>query len=320
MIHYLETGSALGPISIQELFAMLTFQIPRHCEYCPRRCGADRTVTAGFCGAGPQLKVARAALHHWEEPCISGTNGSGTVFFSSCTLQCCYCQNYPISAEGFGKEITVDRLSDIFLRLQQQGAHNINLVTATQWLPWVIPALENARERGLIVPIVYNSGGYETEETIERLKDIVDIWLADVKYVSSALSAELSNAKDYFDICRKAVRSMLSQAPRPIYDENGILQKGVILRHLALPGHVDDSFAVLDWMSTLPADSFIPSIMSQYTPFYKAAEHGLGRRITSYEYRRVVEHAIDLGLTDGFMQEKSSAREEYTPPFDLEGV
>lgn len=299
---------------------MLTPNIPSHCEYCPRHCGADRTKAAGVCGAGPVLKVARAALHHWEEPCISGTGGSGTVFFSGCSLQCCYCQNYKISAEAFGKEIPAERLTEIFLRLQEQGAHNINLVTATQWLPWVLPALDEARARGLHIPIVYNTGGYETVETVELLRSYVDIWLADVKYVSPALSGELSKAPDYFSVCRKAVAAMLEQAPRPVYGEDGILQKGVILRHLALPGHVDDSLAVLDWMATLPAGSFIPSLMSQYTPFYKGAEHGLGRRITTYEYRRVVEHAMDLGLTEGFMQEKSSAREEYTPPFDLEGV
>lgn len=299
---------------------MYTPNIPVHCEYCPRRCGADRTRSAGMCGAGSTLKVARAALHHWEEPCISGTGGSGTVFFSGCSLQCCYCQNYKISAEAFGKEISVERLTEIFLGLQAQDAHNINLVTATQWLPWVISALDAARAQGLHIPIVYNTGGYETADTVALLRDYVDIWLADVKYISPALSGELSNAPDYFAVCRDAVTAMLEQAPKPIYDENGILQKGVILRHLALPGHVDDSLAVLDWMATLPRGSFIPSLMSQYTPFYKGAEHGLGRRITTYEYRRVVDHAIDLGLTDGFMQEKSSAREEYTPPFDLEGV
>ena len=294
--------------------------IPQHCTLCPRQCGADRTHFAGCCGAGPVLKVARAALHHWEEPCLSGTRGSGTVFFSGCSLKCCYCQNYPISAEGLGKEITAGRLAEIFLELQQQGAHNINLVTATQWLPWVVEALELARQKGLCLPIVYNTGGYETVETVSMLKDHVDIWLADMKYVSPALSGDLSAAPDYYEVCEKAIAAMIRQCPRPVFDSEGILQKGVILRHLALPGHVDDSLAVLDRMARLPKGSFIPSLMSQYTPFYKAAEHGLGRRITTYEYRKVISRAIDLGLCDGFMQEKSSAKEEYTPPFDLEGV
>ncbi len=299
---------------------MLSVTIPKHCTLCPRLCGADRTKAPGRCGAGGKLKVARAALHHWEEPCISGSKGSDTVFFSGCSLQCCYCQNYPISAEGFGKEIPPDRLAEIFLHLQAQGAHNINLVTPTQWLPWILPALQNAKENGLTIPIVYNTGGYETKETVQALGGVVDIWLADVKYVSPALGKELSNAEDYFSVCEAAVQEMIRQVPKPIFNRDGLMQKGVILRHLALPGHTDDSFAVLDWMATLPAGSFLLSLMSQYTPFYKGAEHGLGRRITSYEYRKVVDHALALGLDSGFMQEKSSAREEYTPPFDLEGV
>ena len=291
------------------------------CELCPRRCGADRTRQAGYCGAGQTLRVARAALHFWEEPCISGTKGSGTVFFSGCPLKCCYCQNWKISAEGFGKEISQERLTEIFLELQAKGAHNLNLVTATPWLEWVLPALDEARRQGCTLPVVYNTGGYETVETVRRLARYVDIWLADVKYVSPELAREYSGAADYFPVCEAAVRQMLAQTGAPVFDEEGILQKGVILRHLALPGCLADSRAVLDWMATLPRGSFIPSLMSQYTPFYKAAEHkNLRRRISSWEYRQVIDRAVDLGLTEGYMQEKSSAREEYTPPFDLEGV
>ena len=295
--------------------------IPTHCTLCPRHCGADRTKAAGFCGAGPELKVARAALHHWEEPCLSGNRGSGTVFFSGCSLRCCYCQNWNISAEGFGKAISTDRLSRIFLELQAQGAHNINLVTATQWLPWVLPALDEARAQGLSLPVVYNTGGYETVETVKLLAGYVDVWLADVKYIDPALSERYSAAPDYFEVCSAAVRQMIAQTGAPVYDQDGILQKGVILRHLALPGSLKDSQAILRWMAELPRGSFIPSLMSQYTPFYKAAEmKPLNRRISTWEYRQVVDTAIELGLTDGYMQEKSSAREEYTPPFDLEGV
>lgn len=295
--------------------------IPVSCTLCPRRCKADRTRAAGFCGAGPVLKVARAALHYWEEPCISGTRGSGTVFFSGCSLKCCYCQNWNISAEGFGKEIDVQRLTEIFLELQEKGAHNLNLVTATQWLPWVLPALDNARTRGLTLPVVYNTGGYETVETVQALADYVDIWLADVKYVSPELAQRYSAAPDYFEVCSAAVRQMLAQTGAPKTDADGILQSGVILRHLALPGALEGSKAVLHWMASLPAGSFIPSLMSQYTPFYKAAQtKPLNRRISTWEYRQVIDTAIDLGLTDGYMQQKSSAREEYTPPFDLEGV
>ena len=303
-------------------------QLPQHCTLCPRACGANRAAGAvGVCGAGNTLRVARAALHHWEEPCLSGdpeaATGSGTVFFSGCTLRCCYCQNFPISQQGVGKEISAARLAEIFLELQQGGAKNINLVTATQFLPWVIEALDTARARGLRLPIVYNTGGYETVETVKALQGYVDIWLADFKYASREVSAELSAAADYPAVAEAALRQMLLQTGAPVYDADGYLQRGVIVRHLALPGHTQDSLAVLQTLARLreeTATPFVPSLMSQFTPFYKAAEHGLGRRITSYEYRKVIDEAVRLGLTDGYMQEKSSAQEEYTPPFDLQGV
>lgn len=303
-------------------------QLPQHCTLCPRACGANRAAGAvGVCGAGDTLRVARAALHHWEEPCLSGdpeaATGSGTVFFSGCTLRCCYCQNFPISQQGVGKEISAARLSEIFLELQQGGAKNINLVTATQFLPWVIEALDTARAQGLHLPIVYNTGGYETVETVKALQGYVDIWLADFKYASCEVGAELSAAADYPAVAEAALRQMLLQTGAPVYDIDGYLQRGVIVRHLALPGHTQDSLAVLQTLARLHDETaipFVPSLMSQFTPFYKAAEHGLGRRITSYEYRKVIDEAVRLGLTDGYMQEKSSAREEYTPPFDLQGV
>ena len=301
-----------------------SFDIPSRCALCPRRCGADRAAgQAGYCGAAGTLKVARAALHFWEEPCISGTRGSGTVFFSGCALKCCYCQNYPVSAEHFGREITVERLAEIFLELQGQGAHNINLVTPGQWQPWIIAALDKARADGLRLPIVCNTGGYETAESVARWQGYIDIWLADLKYVSPALSAQLSAAPDYFAVARTAIEAMMAQAGRPVCDAEGMMRRGVILRHLALPGHIDDSFAVLDQMAAWnDADPgcFVPSLMSQYTPFYKAKEAGIGRRITTYEYRRVVNYAVDKGLAAGYMQQRSSAKEEYTPAFDLSGV
>lgn len=300
------------------------FAAPQRCALCPRRCGADRRAgQTGFCGAGDTVKVARAALHFWEEPCISGARGSGTVFFSGCALKCCYCQNWPVSAEGRGKPVSVQRLAEIFLELQAQGAHNINLVTPGQWRPWITAALDIARAGGLQLPIVCNTGGYETTESVAAWDGYVDIWLTDLKYRDSALSAALSAAPDYFAAARQAIEAMLRQAGPPVYDREGLLQRGVIIRHLALPGHLDDSFAVLDqlavWQREAPG-CFIPSLMSQYTPFYRAAEHGLGRRITRYEYRKLVDRAVDLGLTAGYMQQKSSAKEEYTPSFDLTGV
>ena len=301
-----------------------SFDIPSRCALCPRRCGADRAAgQAGYCGAAGTLKVARAALHFWEEPCISGARGSGTVFFSGCALKCCYCQNYPVSAENFGREITVERLAEIFLELQGQGAHNINLVTPGQWQPWIIAALDKARADGLRLPIVCNTGGYETAESVARWQGYIDIWLADLKYVSPALSAQLSAAPDYFAVAKTAIEAMMAQAGRPVCDAEGMMRRGVILRHLALPGHIDDSFAVLDQMAAWnDADPgcFVPSLMSQYTPFYKAKEAGIGRRITTYEYRRVVNYAVDKGLAAGYMQQRSSAKEEYTPAFDLSGV
>lgn len=303
-------------------------QLPNHCKLCPRACGADRTAgNAGVCGADNRLRVARAALHHWEEPCLSGApdapTGSGTVFFTGCALGCCYCQNYAISQQGLGKEIDESRLAEIFLELQEKGAQNINLVTATQWLPWVTSALDDARRRGLNLPVVYNTGGYETPDTIQTLEPYVDIWLTDYKYASPALAAELSRAKDYPAVADEALCLMLRQTGAPVFGEDGFLRRGVIVRHLALPGHAEDSLAVLRRLAQIRRETGVPfltSLMSQFTPFYHAQDHGLGRRITSYEYRKVVEEALALGLTDGYMQEKSSAREEYTPPFDLEGV
>ena len=303
-------------------------QLPHRCRICPRACGADRAAGhTGYCGADDKLVVARAALHHWEEPCLSGApddaRGSGTVFFSGCALRCCYCQNYPISQQGVGKAITAQHLAEIFLRLQQNGARNLNLVTATQYLPWVLEALDSARSAGLSLPVVYNTGGYETVETVKALDGYVDVWLADFKYTSPDLSDRFSSARDYPAVAEAALRQMLIQTGAPVYDAEGFLQRGVIVRHLALPGCTEDSFAVLQTLARIRKETgvpFVPSLMSQFTPFYKAAEHGLGRRITTYEYRKVIDEAIRLGLTDGYMQEKSSAREEYTPPFNLEGV
>lgn len=296
-------------------------KLPVSCALCPRKCGADRAAgQTGMCGGGATVKVARAALHHWEEPCLSGTRGSGTVFFSGCALQCCFCQNYAISAACFGKELTTHQLADVFLRLQAQGAHNLNLVTAGHWTPWVLDALALAGS-ALTIPIVYNTGGYETAETLAALDSVVDIYLTDLKFCSSVRSTEYANAPDYFDVAFAAAKTMLAQTGPPVFDADGLLQRGVIVRHLALPGATEDSFAVLHAMASLPKDSFLVSVMSQYTPCYKAAEHGaLGRRISTYEYRKVVNAAVDLDLLHGFMQERSSAKEEYTPLFDLEGL
>ena len=293
------------------------------CTLCPRMCGADRTKAPGFCGASHQIKAARAALHQWEEPCISGTAGSGTVFFSGCTLKCVFCQNYPLSHENFGKEISTARLAEIFLVLQEKGAHNINLVTATQYLPSIRQALELARP-ALHIPVVYNSGGYERTETIREFSDCIDIWLPDLKYYDSGLSEKYSAAGNYFSMASGAIKEMIRLSGGLAWDpENpGLLKKGVVIRHMVLPGAKDDSIRLLHWIKEeLPPGHFLLSILSQYTPFYKSSQYPeIRRRITTYEYQKVVDTAIGLGLTDGYMQEKSSAKEEYTPPFDLSGI
>ncbi len=302
----------------------LSFRQYQNCRLCPRRCSADRTVSFGFCGCSSQMKAARAALHMWEEPCISGTRGSGTIFFSGCTLGCCFCQNYPISQEGFGAEISPEQLAEIMLRLQDQGAHNISLVTADQYLPSILPALDQVRHR-LTIPVVYNCGGYQRTEIVKALKDYVDIWLPDLKYQSETLSARYSRAADYFACASGAIAQMIRQTGAPVFDESGLLRSGVIIRHMVLPQAKEDSIALLAWMrDELPKDQFLISLMSQYTPFYRAKKGGpypeISRRVTSYEYQKVVDAALDFGLSRGYMQQRSSAREEYTPPFDLEGI
>lgn len=286
-------------------------------------CGINRTKSLGFCQTGAAVKVARAALHLWEEPCISGENGSGAVFFSGCTLKCIFCQNYTLSHENFGREITVKRLSEIFLELQSQGAHNINLVTATQYLPSVKEALDLIKGR-LVIPIVYNCGGYERPETLREYSGYIDIYLPDLKYFDRNLSRKYSAAKDYFSNASAAITEMIRLAGGLTWnpDSPSLLKKGVIIRHMVLPGAKEDSIKLLHWMKeSLPENQYLLSLMSQYTPFYKSGIYPeINRRITTYEYEKVVDTAIELGLMNGYMQEKSSAKEEYTPPFDLSGV
>lgn len=284
-------------------------------------CRADRSTASGYCKAPDGILASRAALHFWEEPCISGTGGSGAIFFSGCTLRCCFCQNYKISRTPRGKSISSERLAEIFLELQDQGAHNINLVTATHYLPWILPALDMVKEK-LHIPVVYNCGGYERLETIQALSSYVDIWLPDLKYFSSDLSRRYSQAPDYFARASAAVRQMILQTGTPVFGDRGIMQKGVIIRHLVLPGQKEDSLQLIKWMAEeLPEKQFYISLLSQYTPYEKNPDFPeLNRRITSYEYQKVVEAALEAGLEQGFMQKRTSAKEEYTPSFAYQGL
>lgn len=286
------------------------------CTLCPRRCGVDRSVKTGFCGMSENPKVARAALHFWEEPCISGTRGSGTIFFAGCTLRCAFCQNWQISHEGYGKEITAARLADLFKMLEDQGAHNINLVTATPFTHAVLDALESYRPG---IPIVWNTGGYEALDTLKLLSGAVDIYLPDLKHVSPRLASLCAGAPDYFDVALAALQEMCRQTGPAVYDAEGIMQKGTLVRHLILPGCTVDSCRVLSALAEHLPQGTPVSLMRQYTPIPQCAIKGLDRRITDQEYARVLDHFQSLGLT-GYTQEEESADAAYTPPFDLTGL
>ncbi|MBE5783444.1 MAG: radical SAM protein [Clostridiales bacterium] len=286
------------------------------CELCPRECRVDREIQKGYCGMGLQPKIARAALHFWEEPCISGTRGSGTIFFSGCTLRCAYCQNYPISHEGQGKEITPYRLAEIFKMLEEKGAHNINLVTGTPFVPAILEALSIYKPH---IPMLWNCGGYEKVETLKLLEGAIDIYLPDFKHVSPRLSALCAGAPDYFERASQAILEMCRQTGAPQYDENGILQKGTLIRHLILPGCTMDSIKVLNYIAENIPKGTPVSLMRQYSPVPWCKIKGLDRRVTDAEYERVLSHYQLLELS-GYTQEKESADTAYTPPFDLTGV
>ena len=287
------------------------------CTLCPRSCGIDRTKGRGFCGMGDGPVVARAAKHLWEEPCISGTDGRGTgaVFFSGCTLKCAFCQNMPISRDGFGREISVQRLADIFKELEDQGVHSLDLVTGTQFIPSILDALDLYTPR---VPVVWNSGGYEKVSTLRMLEGYVQVYLPDLKHVSSRLSGLCAGAEDYFEMAGEALLEMRRQTGRNVYGGDGILQRGMVVRHLVLPGCTSDSCDVLRFLAEkLPG---VPvSLMRQYTPVEACTIPGLNRRITDREYQRVLDMAEMLGVT-GYTQEKESAAESFVPPFNGEGV
>lgn len=291
------------------------------CNICPRKCNAERLPLAengeGFCGLGGAPKIARAALHFWEEPPISGENGSGTVFFSGCNLGCIFCQNKKISRGRFGKTVTPERLREIYEELINKGAHNINLVTPTHFADAVLASLEPK----LSVPVVYNCGGYESVETLKRFEGKIQIYLPDIKYSDNALAKKYSAAPDYFETAKEAVKEMYRQTGKYNIGDDGIMKKGVIIRHLILPGQLENTKKVIDWVK----NEFAPgevlfSLMSQFTPVEGCNTDELYRRLTKDEYSEIADYLFESGIEDGFMQELSSAKEEYIPPFDLEGV
>lgn len=291
------------------------------CSLCPRMCMADREITTGYCGVKNTLRVARAALHFWEEPCISGEEGSGAVFFTGCNLRCVFCQNFQIARAEQGKEITVERLSEIFLELQAQKANNINLVTATHYVPQVVEALKKAKEQGLHIPVVYNCGGYETVDTLKRLEGLVDIYLPDFKYVDTERAKRYSHAKNYPEVAKAALAEMVRQQPEAEFDERDIMKKGVIVRHLMLPGGIKDSKAVVKYLYETYGDQIYISLMNQYTPLPHVAEYPeINRKVKKFEYDRLVDYAISLGVENGFIQEGETAEESFIPAFTNEGV
>lgn len=289
---------------------------------CPRGCGADRlNGQTGFCGAGASVRLARASLHHWEEPCISGSRGSGTVFFAHCSLGCAYCQNAAISNGQAGLEIGTERLAEIFLELQQKGAHNINLVTADHYLPQTLDALDIALCSGLDIPVAYNCSGWQTEDAVRMLEGRAGIFLPDFKYWGDEAAIRYSNAAGYAAVARRAIAAMAKQAGPPVFDSDGILQGGVVVRHLALPGYADDSKAIIRWLHETYGDTILLSIMSQYTPMPGMERFPeLSRTISINEYDKLVDYALSIGVADAYIQEGGVASESFIPPFDCEGV
>lgn len=294
------------------------------CRLCPRMCGADRSRgQTGFCGMDGKLRVARAALHMWEEPCISGTAGSGTVFFSGCTLRCIFCQNYEIAAGAYGMEITDKRLAEIFIELQQKGAANINLVTPTHYMPHIVRALKMAKtaDEPLKIPVVYNTGGYECVERLRELDGLVDIYMPDFKYMDSILAARYSKAPDYPARAGEALKEMVRQTGAPVFFENGMMKSGVIVRHLMLPGQLMDSKHIVRYLYETYGDSIYISLMSQYTPLAQVAHiPELNLTVKRKSYEKLIDYAIDLGVTNAFIQEGEAAKESFIPPFNGEGI
>jgi putative pyruvate formate lyase activating enzyme len=289
----------------------------RQCEVCPFRCKVNRLEgKIGRCGCKDKIKIALASLHYYEEPCISGNNGSGTVFFSNCNLNCLFCQNYKISQEGKGREVSIEELADIFLDQQKNGANNINLVTPTMYAYQIIEALKIAKPKGLTIPVIYNTNGYENVETIKALKGYIDVYLPDLKYYSNEIAVKYSKAPNYFEIATKAILEMINQVGAPEFDENGLIKRGVIIRHLVLPGHIQNSKHILKWLKENVNSRAYVSVMAQYFPTYKAKEDKyLNRKLTNKEYSEIEQYLYLLDIENGYMQDLGKHEEEYVPDF-----
>ena len=288
-----------------------------NCNTCPHKCNINRKETIGRCKGTYKIKIALYSLHKFEEPCISGQNGSGTVFFSNCNLNCIFCQNYEISQTGRGKEICIDELADIFIKQQEKGANNINLVSPTIYAYQIIEAIKIAKENGLNIPIIYNSNGYENIETIKILEGYIDVYLPDLKYYYNELGEKYSKVNNYFEIATKAIKEMYKQVGSPNIDEKGIIKKGVIIRHLVLPNHIENSKRILKWIKTNLGDKVYVSIMAQYFPTYNAMQSDLNRKLTKEEYKEIENYLYRLNLKNGYIQELGEHEEEYVPKFNI---
>ncbi len=301
---------------------MMEERLLQDCTLCPRQCHVNRiSGKKGYCGMDTRIRAARAALHMWEEPCISGEKGSGAVFFSGCGLRCCFCQNRDIAIGNRGKAVSVERLADIFLELEQKGAANLNLVTGAHYVPQIIQALELAWKKGCKLPVVYNSSGYEKVETLKLLEGYVDVYLPDMKYMDAKLAADFSHAPDYPEVVENAIREMVRQTGACVFGEDGYIRKGTIVRHLILPGHTKNSIAVLQYLHETYGDKIMISMMNQFTPVWKQEKFlELNRKVTKREYEKVLNVALELGIENGYFQEGKTAKESFIPAFDEEGI
>lgn len=293
-----------------------------NCRLCPRNCNVNRLKNeVGFCKSNVNLNIARVSLHDWEEPCISGSRGSGTVFFSNCNLNCVFCQNHEISQQGIGKEVSIERLSTIFMEQQERGAHNINLVTPTHFVPQIIEAIKLSKAIGLKIPIVYNSNGYENIDTIKALNGYIDVYLPDLKYMSDKYAKRYSKVSNYFEFASKAIDEMFKQAPKLIFNKDGLLTSGVIIRHLMLPGLLFDSKKLIDYIYNKYGDNIYISIMNQYTPMFNSKEYPeINKPLNPKHYDSLINHCIDIGIKNAFIQEDGTVKESFVPHFDLRGV